>query len=110
MKQWVKVAQSKDFVDNRGGCVKIGDEQIAIFNFNKDEWYAVQNLCPHEQRMVLARGLIGDAQGTPKIACPLHKNSFCLRTGKHMGGQEEFQLTTYPIKENEGFVYLEIDL
>lgn len=110
MKQWLKVAPSENFIANRGGCVKIGDEQIAIFNYNQDEWYAVQNLCPHDQRMVLSRGLIGDAEGEPKVACPLHKNNFCLKTGEHLGGNDEFQLTTYPVKEDNGYIYLEVDV
>ena len=31
--------------------------------------------------MVLARGLIGDQQGVPKVACPLHKKNFSLTDG-----------------------------
>ena len=45
------------------------------------QWYACQNLCPHKQEMVLARGIIGDQQGVPKVACPLHKKTFSLESG-----------------------------
>lgn len=109
MKKWVNVGNIEDFIPNRGGCVMVEDEQIAIFNFNKNEWYATQNRCPHDQRMVLSRGLIGDASGAPKVACPLHKNNFCLETGTHIGGNEEFQLTTYAIKETDGSLFIEVD-
>jgi nitrite reductase (NADH) small subunit len=109
MKNWIKVAPSTEFVENGGGCVKLGDRQIAIFNFNREKWYAVQNLCPHSRQMVLARGLIGDANGEPKIACPLHKNTFSLCTGQHLGGREDYQLATYPVKEEQGFIYLGVE-
>lgn len=106
MKEWLKVAPCEEFIANGGGCIKVGEEQIAIFNFNHTEWYAVQNLCPHDNRMVLSRGLIGDSRGTPKVSCPLHKNSFCLQTGSHLEGNETYCLTTYPIKELDGFIYV----
>jgi nitrite reductase (NADH) small subunit len=110
MTQWVKAANLNDFSRDSGGCVKVGDLQIAIFNFAKDEWYAVQNQCPHQQQMVLSRGLIGDAKGEPKVACPLHKNSFSLCTGDHLGGNPDWKLQTYPIKLEGGAVWLELDV
>ena len=106
--EWFKAADISNFPRDAGACVKLGDLQIAIFNFGKDEWYAVQNQCPHQGQMVLSRGLVGDANGEPKVACPLHKNSFSLLTGEHLGGNAEWQLQTYPIKLEGGAVWLEI--
>jgi nitrite reductase (NADH) small subunit len=106
--EWVKAANVGDFPRDAGACVKLGELQIAIFNFGKDEWYAVQNQCPHQGQMVLSRGLIGDASGEPKVACPLHKNSFSLLTGEHLGGNAEWKLQTYPVKIEGGAVWLEV--
>lgn len=105
---WINVANVSDFPRDSGACVKLGDLQIAIFNFGKDEWYAVANQCPHQQQMVLSRGLIGDTKGEPKVACPLHKNSFSLCTGEHLGGNPEWKLQTYPVKVENGNVWLEV--
>ena len=75
------------FPENGGACVKYKGMQIAVFNFTREgTWYACQNLCPHKMEMVLSRGMIGEDQGEPKVACPLHKNSFSLKTGKHLNG------------------------
>jgi nitrite reductase (NADH) small subunit len=98
MNEWIKVCSTKDILENGGSCVKVLDEQIAIFNFNYNQWYAVQNMCPHKKQFVLSRGLIGEDEGEPKIACPLHKNLFSLKTGKHLQGNSEYQLKTYPIR------------
>jgi nitrite reductase (NADH) small subunit len=110
MIQWVKAANLNDFSRDSGACIKLGNLQIAIFNFGKDEWYAVQNQCPHQQQMVLSRGLIGDAHGEPKVACPLHKNSFSLQTGEHLSGNTEWKLKTYLVKVEGGAVWLELDV
>ena len=104
---WLHVANTSDFAATGRGCVKLGDKQIAIFNV-ENEWYAVQNKCPHRQQMVLSRGLVGDVQGEPKVACPLHKNAFSLRTGKHFGG--EYRLETYQVKEVNGQVYMRLEV
>jgi len=109
MTQWIKVCSTSDILENGGSCVTIAGEQIAIFNLdNRREWYAVQNMCPHKQQFVLSRGLVGDAQGEPKVACPLHKNNFSLRTGAHLGGNESWQLKTYSIKVEQDDIYLMI--
>ena len=110
MSAWVKVCKTEDILENGGSCVRVGERQIAIFNFDsRREWYAVQNMCPHKQQNVLSRGLIGAEQMEPKIACPLHKNTFSLRTGRHLGGHEEWQLKTYPVKVEKEDIYIMID-
>ena len=116
MKSWIQVCQTNDVRVGGSGCVKLGEVQIALFRMQEgtdgERWYAVQNLCPHDSRQVLSRGLSGDAKGEPKVACPLHKNSFSLRTGEHLAGaatNPEWTLETFPVKEIDGLVFLEFD-
>ena len=107
-RRWVNVGRAADFPADGGAAVKYGRTQIAVFNFSsRGEWYATQNMCPHKQAFVLSRGIVGDAQGTPKVACPLHKKVFGLDTGACLGG-EDYALTTFPVKVDEGRVYLEL--
>jgi len=105
---WVMACYSDDIPENGGACVKHGDEQIAIYNFSRrGEWFATQNLCPHKQQMVLSRGMIGSTGEVcePKVACPFHKKTFSLLTGECLSG-EEYQIKTYPVKVQNGKVYI----
>ena len=104
---WIKVADVSACMDGGGVCVKWGEEQIAVFQLG-DNWYATQNRCPHQQQEVLSRGLLGDAKGEPKVACPLHKNSFSLQTGEHLG-EGGWTLKTYKIKVEDGGVFLKLE-
>lgn len=106
VKIWFKAAPVSKFPKNGGACIKYKDKQIAVFNFTRENtWYACQNLCPHKMEMVLSRGMIGDENLEAKVACPLHKNNFSLKTGEHLNGDLE-AIATYPIKIEDGFVYI----
>jgi len=47
--------------------------------------------------MILSRGMIGSDGEEPKVACPFHKNTFSLKTGKHLNGSL-CDLATFPVK------------
>lgn len=105
---WYKAAPVKEFPNNGGLCVKIDDLQVAVFNFtSRNEWFACQNLCPHKLQMILSRGMIGDKNGIPKVACPFHKKTFSLESGENLDG-EEYSLQTFPVKVEDGYVYVGI--
>ncbi|MEM9159451.1 MAG: nitrite reductase small subunit NirD [Verrucomicrobiota bacterium] len=105
---WINAGSETNFPEGLGICIKHEEEQIAVFNFNGDDWFAVQNLCPHDNQMVLSRGLTGTQDGQPKIACPLHKRAFNLRSGKFMGEGQMSCLKTYPLKRENGHVFLAV--
>lgn len=106
VKVWFKVAPATKFPKNGGACIKYKDKQIAVFNFTREgTWYACQNLCPHKMEMVLSRGMIGEENLEPKVACPLHKNTFSLKTGQNLNGDLD-AIATYPVKIEEDIVYV----
>lgn len=108
VKLWYKAAKVADFPDNGGACVLYKGKQIAVFNFtDRGEWYATQNMCPHRYEMALSRGLIGDIANEPKVACPFHKKSFSLKSGKCMSG-DSYQIETYPVRVEDGYVFIGI--
>jgi nitrite reductase (NADH) small subunit len=103
---WKQACTIDDIPENGGACVLIDGEQIAIYNFTRrNEWFATQNLCPHKQQMVLSRGMIGTQGGEPKVACPFHKKTFSLETGKCMG-DDDYEIMTYPVKVEGSLVFV----
>lgn len=107
---WFAACRVEDAVENGGVCVKYHDQQIALFYFTRrDEWYATQNECPHKKQMALSRGLLGAVEGQPKIACPFHKKTFSLKTGECLNG-DECAITTYPVRVENGMVYIGFNL
>jgi nitrite reductase (NADH) large subunit len=106
--EWVQVGKVWDFPHDGGATVKYGKTQIAVFHFaSRREWYATQNMCPHRREFVLSRGIIGDANGKPKVACPVHKKTFSLETGECLSG-EEFSVLVFPVKVDGDDVYLHL--
>ncbi len=105
---WTHVGHVSDFPFDGGATIKYGKSQIAVFNFaSRGEWYASQNMCPHKKAFVLSRGIIGDVQGTPKVACPLHKKTFSLETGESLQS-EPYRIRTFPVKVEGDDVYLDL--
>ena len=106
---WFPACSTNDVPSNGGVCVKYEDRQIALFHFTRrNEWYATQNECPHRNQMALSRGMIGSHNNEPKVACPFHKKTFSLLTGKCLSG-DECAIRTYPVKIEGGTVYIGIE-
>ncbi len=107
-KRWIQVGKVWDFPADGGATIRYGKTQIAVFNFaSRGEWYATQNMCPHRREFVLSRGLIGDHDGKPKVACPVHKKTFSLESGKCMTG-ESYAVEVFPVRVDGDDVYLEL--
>jgi nitrite reductase (NADH) small subunit len=95
---WYKAGKTTQFPVGAGATIKYEDKQIAIFYFPRQEkWYACQN--------VLGRGLIGEQDGVPKVACPLHKKTFSLTTGENLNGDCP-AVAVYPVKIEGDYVYV----
>ena len=105
---WVKVGTVSDFPSEGGAAVKYGRVQIAVYNFtSRGQWYACQNMCPHKNAFVLSRGILGNADDEPKVACPLHKKLFSLRTGQCVSG-EDYTVKVFPVRTQGEDVYVQL--
>lgn len=102
------IAKVADFQIDGGACAKIGTHQIAIFRFSDGKWYACENACPHTGDMVLSRGIIGDANGEPKVVCPIHKRSFSLVQGDCFSG-EKLKVKLFEVQIENDIVHIVSD-
>jgi nitrite reductase (NADH) small subunit len=80
---WVDVCHLNDLMPDRGVCALVGDRQVAIFRVSpSDELFAVSNYDPFSGAFVLSRGIVGSRGDVPKVASPVYKQTFDLRTGE----------------------------
>ncbi|MBN2529132.1 MAG: nitrite reductase (NAD(P)H) small subunit [Deltaproteobacteria bacterium] len=67
----------------------------------------MENGCTHTGQPVLSRGIVGDAKGEPKIACPLHKRAFSLRTDKCLNDDIE-PVRIFQVKAEGSSIYVKL--
>jgi nitrite reductase (NADH) small subunit len=101
---WNDVCALGDIVPDTGVCALFGARQVAIFRLRKDdEIYALSNFDPFSKAFVLSRGIVGDRGGVPKVASPIFKQSFDLRTGECLD-QPDVKVQSYPARVRGGRV------
>ena len=81
--EWTDVCAFDDLIPDRGVCALVGAEQVALFRVSPgDELYALSNHDPFSRANVMSRGIVGSRGEVPKVASPMYKQSFDLRTGQ----------------------------
>jgi len=102
--QWVSVCTVDDIVPGTGVAALVDGEQVAIVRSPKgDKFYGLSNFDPFSKAFVIARGIVGDKAGVPKVASPIFKQSFDLRTGVCLD-DPAVALTVYPVRVVDGCV------
>jgi nitrite reductase (NADH) small subunit len=99
---WFDVCALDEIIPGTGVCALIGSEQVAIVR-TEDAVYAIGNFDPFSRAFVMSRGIVGDKNGTPKIASPIYKQSFDLRTGRCLD-DAAFALPVYRVRVRGGRV------
>lgn len=80
---WVDVCSLDDLLPGRGVCALVGSQQVALFRLEADgELFALSNYDPFSRAYVLSRGIVGSRGERLKVASPIYKQSFDLRTGE----------------------------
>jgi nitrite reductase (NADH) small subunit len=78
---WVEICPYDAIYPDTGVCALIDGRQVAVFRLSDGNLYAVSNHDPFSGANVLSRGIVGDRAGEPKVASPIYKQTFNLRTG-----------------------------
>ncbi|MGD9899607.1 MAG: Rieske (2Fe-2S) protein [Calditrichaceae bacterium] len=97
---FIKAARSNEVKERFGKAIVINAKKIALFRHHGTV-YALRNFCLH-QGAPISDGFAKDGHAV----CPHHGWSFSLDTGAFINN-DKLKLKTYPVKELDGYIYIE---
>lgn len=100
MSDWVKVAATDALGPGDHRVVDVDDVMVAVFNCD-GEFYAIEDVCTHDGGELAG----GEVEGC-EVACPRHGAKFDLRTGEALTPPAFEATNTFPVKVEEGAVYV----
>lgn len=99
---WIDVADAAD-LDGPGVIGReVEGRRIAVYRLD-GALYATQDLCTHGQAR-LSEGEVVEGY----IECPLHFGLFEIATGKAAGAPVTRDLATYPVRVEDGRIWVEL--
>ena len=101
---WFDVCPLDDIIPDRGVCALVDGRQVAVFRLSPgDEVLAIANYDPFSKAFVLSRGIVGSRGDRVKVASPIYKQSFDLRTGACLD-DDTVSVPTFPVRVVDGMV------
>ncbi|WP_423459637.1 non-heme iron oxygenase ferredoxin subunit [Ottowia sp. VDI28] len=103
MSHWIEVAVEGDLFEGAAIAVAPQGLDIAVYKTEGGEVFATDNTCSHGQAR-LCDGYMEDYE----IECPYHQGRFDIRTGEATLPPCVAPVKSYPVKLEDGKVWLEI--
>ena len=101
---WVDVCSFTELQPDRGACALVAGQQVALFRLSPDDaLYAISNYDPFSDAYVLSRGIVGSKGDVPKVASPIFKQNFDLRTGVCLD-KPEVSVPVWAVRVRDGRV------
>jgi len=101
MAEFVEVCSEADIPPGTGKSFEIGREEIGIFNVG-GEFYAIDNLCPHEGGEMAEGPLSGNI-----VTCPLHGWRCDVTTGESLE-LPGVKVSSYEVRVEDGKVFIKV--
>ena len=98
--EWSKVAAVADVPEDGTLQVAYSGEPVCLYNLG-GTIYATHDTCTHAQASLADGFIVGE-----NIECPLHQGQFHIATGKAAGAPCVIDIRTYPVKIDNGAVWL----
>jgi len=99
---WADVCHVDDLPLDRGACALVAGYQVAVFRTSPDgALYAISNYDPFSGAFVLSRGIVGTKGDVPKVASPVYKQNFDLRSGQCLD-DPSVEVISFPVREVDG--------
>jgi nitrite reductase/ring-hydroxylating ferredoxin subunit len=97
---YFRAAKADDIAPGSAVQVDIGELSIALFNLD-GEFYATEGYCTHAFASLAEGTVIGE-----QIECPLHFARFSIKTGKVLSEPATEDLKTYPVRVENGEIFV----
>jgi nitrite reductase (NADH) small subunit len=99
---WTDVGPVDTVIPERGVAVLVGGQQIAVFRID-DDLFAIANRDPFSGANVMSRGIVGSKGDVLKVASPMYKQAFDLRTGRCLD-DPDVTIATFDVRTRNGRV------
>ena len=103
MSNWIEACKANDIDEEDLIRFDHDGHSYAIYRSPEDEYFATDGLCTHE-RVHLEDGLVMD----DTVECPKHNGVFNYKTGEALGAPVCINLKTYPVKVDDGSVFIDV--
>ena len=103
MSEWVRVCAVDDIEPEDLIRFDHAGRTFAVYRSPGGEFFATDGYCTHEQTHLADGVVIGDV-----VECPKHNGRFDYRTGRALGAPVLVDLVAYPVRIENGSVYLDI--
>jgi 3-phenylpropionate/trans-cinnamate dioxygenase ferredoxin subunit len=90
--EWITVAARADLPNGSRRILEIDGQPVAVFNI-AGEYYAIADVCSHDDGPVAEGELIGY-----EIECPRHGAHFDVRNGKVLSFPAIVDIPAYPVR------------
>ncbi|MGZ6826177.1 MAG: nitrite reductase small subunit NirD [Mycobacteriales bacterium] len=98
---WFPVLPLDRLPVDRGVCVLVDGEQVALVRTARGDVYAVDNQDPVTGAMVMSRGIVGSRGDRDVLVSPLLKHAFDLSTGECLD-QQGVRLSAHDVRVVDG--------
>jgi 3-phenylpropionate/trans-cinnamate dioxygenase ferredoxin subunit len=102
MPNWIRACDAAEVDEEDVLGFEHGGRRFCVYNTGKG-WFASDGLCTHEDELLEDGMVIGTV-----IECPLHQGRFDVTTGKALSAPVCVDLRTYPVKIEDGAVWVEV--
>lgn len=100
-KEYVKICRTSEIYNLKGKRFQLDDEnEIALFRVGEN-FYAVDNICPHNHTSQMYDGYIEEMY----LACPVHGYQFHLETGEQPA-KIGCRLRTFELRIENEWIYV----